>query len=67
MRRLLVFALLPAVACAAPALEIVKPIVSQMDGGAPDPPGFEHVPGEILYFTCRVAGFAKIVGVSRST
>src|SRR6185369_8924535 len=35
------------------------PVVSQMDGGTADPPGFEHVPGEILYFSCRIAGFSK--------
>lgn len=59
MRPILVLALLPAMLCAAPALEVIKPIVSQMDGGTPDPPGFEHVPGEILYFSCRIGGFAK--------
>jgi hypothetical protein len=59
MRPILVFALLPAMVCAAPALEVVKPVISQMDGGTPDPPGFEHVPGEILYFSCRIGGFAK--------
>jgi hypothetical protein len=59
MRPILVFALLPVLLSAAPALEIVKPLVSQMDGGTPDPPGFEHVPGEILYFSCRIGGFSK--------
>jgi hypothetical protein len=59
MRPILALALLPAFLCAAPALEIVRPIVSQMDGGTPDPPGFDHVPGEILYFSCRIAGFSK--------
>lgn len=52
-------ALLPAVLSAAPALAIVRPIVSQMDGGTADPPGFDHVPGEILFFSCRIAGYAK--------
>ena len=59
MRLMLVFAVLPAVLCAAPALEIVRPTVSQMDGGAIDPPGFEHAPGETLFFACRVSGFTK--------
>src|SRR5271165_1380867 len=40
-------------------LEIVTPVVSQMDGGAPDTPGFQHVPGEILFFSCRIAKYAK--------
>jgi hypothetical protein len=57
--RPLLLALLPAVLSAAPALEIVRPFVSQMDGGAPDPAGFEHVAGETLWIQCRVAGYAK--------
>jgi len=44
---------------AAPALEIVNPILSQMEGGDPEPPGFEHVGGEVLFFSCRVSGFTK--------
>jgi len=30
-----------------------------MDGGAPEPAGFEHIAGETLYFSCRVAGYTK--------
>lgn len=59
MRSTFLIAFLPAVLCSAPALQIVKPIISQMDGGTPSPPGFEHVPGETLYFSCRINGFAK--------
>src|SRR4051812_21871249 len=59
LRPILLFAFLPALLCAAPALQIVKPIVSQMDGGTADPPGFEHVPGEILFFSCRISGYSK--------
>ncbi len=59
MRSLLVWALIPAALSAAPALEIVKPIISQMEGGESDPPGFEHAGGETLFFSCRIAGFAK--------
>jgi hypothetical protein len=43
----------------AAGLEVVRPIIAQSDGGAPMPPGFEHVAGETLFFSCRVAGFAK--------
>jgi hypothetical protein len=57
MRRLL-FALLPALLSAAPALEILRPTVSQMDGGPPEPSGFEHVAGETLWVMCRVAGYS---------
>jgi hypothetical protein len=59
MRPLLLFALLPTFLYAAPALEIVKPVIAQSDGGVPVPPGFEHVPGELLFFSCRVAGYSK--------
>lgn len=51
--------LLSAALGAAPTLEIVRPVVSQMEGGEPEPPGFEHVGGEVLFFSCRVSGFAK--------
>jgi len=60
MRPLLIFALLvPALLAAAPALQVVKPILSQMDGGISDPPGFEHTPGEVVWFSCRIAGYTK--------
>lgn len=59
MRPLLILTVLPALLAAAPALQIVTPILSQMDGGAPDPPGFEHTAGEVVFFSCRVAGYAK--------
>ena len=48
-----------AVWCAPAGLEIVRPIVAQSDGGVASPPGFEHVAGETLFFSCRVAGYAK--------
>jgi hypothetical protein len=57
--RWLALALLPAWLNAAPALQIVRPIISQMDGGAPDPSGFEHVAGETIWVQCRVTGYAK--------
>src|SRR5438128_1872068 len=42
---------------ASPTLQIVRPVVSQMDGGSPEPPGFENVAGETLWVMCRVAGY----------
>jgi hypothetical protein len=54
----LFLALLPSLVGAA-GLEIVKPLIAQSEGGAPDPPGFEHTPGETLFFTCRIGGWAK--------
>jgi hypothetical protein len=62
MRTIFWIALLPALLCAAsdgPALAVVKPALSQMDGGAPDPPTYEYTPGETLHFTCRIAGYTK--------
>ncbi len=57
--RLFALALVPALLSAAPALQIVRPAISQMEGGAVDPPGADHVPGEVLFFSCRVAGYTK--------
>ncbi len=59
MRSILLAALLPALVGGAPALEVVQPMLSQMDGGAPDPAGFEYVSGQTIFFTCRVANYAK--------
>ena len=41
------------------ALEVVRPIIAQSDGGVAAPAGFDHVAGETLFFSCRIAGFAK--------
>jgi len=53
------FYLCPAVWCAAAGLEVVRPIIAQSDGGVSSPPGFEHVAGETLFFSCRISGYAK--------
>jgi len=58
-------ALLPALAAGAPALEIVRPILSQMEGGAPDPAGFEYVSGQTIFFTCRVGNYTKAAADSK--
>jgi hypothetical protein len=59
MRFRLLSAFLPALLAAAPALEVVRPVISQSDGGPPDPSGFSHVAGETLFFTCHIANFFK--------
>ena len=65
MRPVLVLAFLPALAAGmstpagASALAIVRPFVSQTEDGTPDQPGATHVPGETVFFTCRVANFTK--------
>ena len=55
----LLFVLYSAVCCPAAGLEIVRPIIAQSDGGVAVPGGYEHVAGETLFFSCRVAGYAK--------
>ncbi len=59
MRSVLLLAFLPALLRGADTLQIVQPIISQSEGGVADAPGTTHVPGEILFFTCRVANFTK--------
>jgi hypothetical protein len=49
--------LCPTVWCA--GLEVVRPIIAQSDGGIPVPAGYSHVAGETLFFSCRIAGYAK--------
>ncbi|HJT90094.1 MAG TPA: hypothetical protein VJ732_19620 [Bryobacteraceae bacterium] len=57
MRPLLILA--AAAPLFAAQLSVLRPAISDSDGGAPFPVSFEHVPGEILFFSCRVAGFQK--------
>jgi hypothetical protein len=49
--------LCPTLWCA--GLEVVRPIIAQSDGGIPVPAGYQHVAGETLFFSCRIAGYAK--------
>jgi len=57
--RLLFLVALSCVPATAAGLEIVRPSLSQMEGGVPEPAGFQYASGETLYFTCRVAGFTR--------
>ena len=50
---------LPACLNAAPAFEVVRPVIAQSDGGSPVPKSFEHAAGETLFFSCRVLGYTK--------
>ena len=47
------------VAFGAGPLAVVRPSISEFDGGAPDPPSFQYPPGQTLFFTCRIANFTK--------
>lgn len=40
-------------------LEIVRPVLSDSEGGAALPAHFEYRPGETLFFSCRVSGYQK--------
>jgi hypothetical protein len=40
-------------------LQIVRAVISDSDGGTTLPASFEHVPGETLFFFCRLSGYAK--------
>ena len=44
---------------AAPPLQIVRPILSDAEGGAALPASFEYRPGETLFFSCRIANYQK--------
>lgn len=44
--------------CAAP-LSVVRTVISDSDGGAALPASFKHIPGETIFFFCRVAGYSK--------
>ncbi len=57
MRTVVLFALASSL-LAAP-LQIVRPIISDSDGGASLPAGYEHRAGETMFFSCRIAGFQK--------
>ena len=59
--RLLLLVLLagPLAFAATEPLAIVQPVISQMEEGAAAPAGFYYTPGEVLFFTCRVAHYAK--------
>src|SRR6478752_2846034 len=59
MRPLLLAMMFPALMAGASPLEIVRPVIAQSEGGIPVPKSFEHVPGETLFFSCRIAGFSK--------
>jgi hypothetical protein len=62
--KFLALSLTAAVVClAAPAakkLAIVRPLLSQMEDGAPVSSGYEFLPGETIHFSCQVEGYQKV-------
>ena len=63
MRSLLLAALLlaplPTLLSAADALQVVNPVLSRSDDGVNEPAGTQHIGGETLFFSCRIAHYAK--------
>jgi hypothetical protein len=59
MRSILLFAFLPTVMVAAPALGIVRPVIAQSDGGDAVAANFRHGAGETMFFSCNISGFTK--------
>jgi len=58
--RLILLSLFATLLAAAPApLALVRPIISDSEGGAMLPKSFEAVPGETLFFSCRVSGYRQ--------
>lgn len=47
-------------ALAAAPLAVVNAVIQQSDGGAPLPAGYDHVPGEVLFFTFQVQGYQAV-------
>jgi hypothetical protein len=64
MKFLMCLSLTAAGVClAAPAekkLAIVRPLLSQMEDGAPVSSGYEFLPGETIHFSCQIEGYQKI-------
>jgi hypothetical protein len=41
-------------------LAIVRPLLSQMEDGAPVSSGYEFLPGETIHYSCQVEGYKKM-------
>jgi len=59
MRPILLSFFLSLILGAAPALEITQIAVSDSDEGVPLPPDYAFSAGEILFFSCHIAGFKR--------
>jgi hypothetical protein len=57
--RLLPTVLFGALLCRADGLSVVRAGISDSDGGAPNAADSHYQPGDSLYFTARIAGYAK--------
>jgi hypothetical protein len=59
MRPIVLLALASSLVAAPAPLAIVRPIISDSEGGAALPKSADYTPGETLFFSCRVAGYHK--------
>lgn len=59
MRPILLLTLASSLLAAPAPLGIVRAILSDSEGGAALPKSFEYVPGETVFFSCRVAGYRQ--------
>lgn len=41
-------------------LAIVRPLLSQMEDGAPVSSGYEFLPGETIHFSCQIEGYKRV-------
>jgi len=56
---ILLLAFASSLLAAPPPLALVRPIISDSEGGAAFPKGTEYVTGETLYFSCRISGYRQ--------
>jgi hypothetical protein len=59
MRPVRLFALVSSLAAAPAPLGIVRAIISDTEGGAALPKSYNYVPGETIFFSCRIAGYRQ--------
>jgi len=59
MRPILLLTLASSLLGAPAPLALVRPIISDSEGGAAFPKGTDFVPGETLFFSCRISGFRQ--------
>ncbi len=61
MRLFLILVLAISVLAAPAPLAVVRPIISDSEGGAALPKSADYIPGETLFFSCRISGYKKTV------
>ena len=57
MRPILLLTLASSLLAAPAPLALIRPIISDSEGGAAFPKGTSYIPGETLFFSCRISGY----------